>query len=192
MHEGNHRVGITGLALLLIVCGAAPAVAQVEPESEVVGAGGGTASSDALTVTSTVGQAAATTMTDASVKVVAGFWPAVYLSDQTATANPNESDEGEGRTNDEETVPDEYRLEAAYPNPFNPTTRIEYALPEPAVVQLTVYDALGQEVATLVDGRRQAGRHEVAFHGGDLSSGIYHYRIRAGSFHRVRSMTLLK
>ena len=89
-------------------------------------------------------------------------------------------------------VPDSYALESNYPNPFNPETRINFAMPETAQVRLVVYDMLGRQVRILVDGVREAGRHEVAFNAGDLASGTYIYRLETpqGSF--VKTMLLLK
>ncbi len=85
-----------------------------------------------------------------------------------------------------------------YPNPFNPTTVIKYDLPEPSIVQLTVYDILGQEVATLVDDVVNAGFQQVQWNAGNQASGIYMYRIWATStttgkeFHQVNKMLLIK
>jgi len=84
------------------------------------------------------------------------------------------------------------RLKQNYPNPFNPSTRITYSLPQSRGVSLKVYDLLGREVATLVDGNQKAGQHTVRFNADHLSSGIYFYRLRAGGETKIRKMTLVK
>jgi len=89
-------------------------------------------------------------------------------------------------------APSTYSLESAYPNPFNPTTTIRYAIPEAAKVTLTVYDIQGRQVAKLVNGFRQAGSHEVTFDASQLASGVYLYRLSAPSFTAIGKMTLLK
>ncbi|MGI9174433.1 MAG: T9SS type A sorting domain-containing protein, partial [Rhodothermales bacterium] len=89
-------------------------------------------------------------------------------------------------------LPGEVTLEAAYPNPFNPRTTIRYSLPREAQVRLTVHDALGREVARLVEAQQPAGRYEVLFDAVAQASGIYFYRIEAGSHSQVRSMVLAK
>ena len=91
-----------------------------------------------------------------------------------------------------EAVPSSFSLESNYPNPFNPTTTIPFALPEAAEVRLSVYDLLGRRVAVLVEGPMAAGRHEVRFQGDHLSSGVYLVRMQAGVFSQVRRMTLVK
>lgn len=95
------------------------------------------------------------------------------------------------------TVPSKYLLEQNFPNPFNPTTTIRYAIPEDAVVTLKVYNINGQEVATLVSEPKAAGKYEVTFDakntlGSSLSSGIYFYRVTAGRFTETRKMVLLR
>ena len=91
-----------------------------------------------------------------------------------------------------EANPTEYTLANAYPSPFNPSTTISYELPEPTRVQLSVFDKLGREVAVLVDGEKAAGRHAVRFNAEGLTSGIYVYRIHAGTFTQTRKFTLMK
>lgn len=83
-------------------------------------------------------------------------------------------------------------LEQNYPNPFNPSTRIRYELPHSGHVSLTVYDVLGERVATLVDGDVQAGVQEVPFHPVGLSSGVYFYRLQAPGFTQTRKLLLLR
>jgi hypothetical protein len=86
----------------------------------------------------------------------------------------------------------EFGLEANYPNPFNPATTIAFRLAEPSHVQLKVHDALGREVATLVDGYRSAGRYEVKFDASGLSSGTYFYTLVAGDKREVKRMVVAK
>jgi hypothetical protein len=88
-------------------------------------------------------------------------------------------------------------MEQNYPNPFNPTTVIRYEIgaesPGAATdVRLAVYDLLGRRVAELVHERQVAGKHEVRFNANGLASGIYVYRLKAGSFEQTRRMTLIK
>ncbi len=88
--------------------------------------------------------------------------------------------------------PYRYELLQNFPNPFNPTTSISYGLAGKEHVTLKVYTILGNEVTTLVNEEKPAGRYSVAFNAANLSSGIYFYSIRAGNFYEVRKFTLLK
>ncbi|MCH7963543.1 MAG: T9SS type A sorting domain-containing protein [Bacteroidetes bacterium] len=96
--------------------------------------------------------------------------------------------------------PKKFILSQNYPNPFNPTTKIKFTIPSVGTsrysgtvsVQLKVYDVLGNEVATLVNENKPAGSYEVEFDGTDLISGIYFYRIEAGSFIKTKKMILIK
>lgn len=88
-------------------------------------------------------------------------------------------------------------LQANYPNPFNPLTKIEYRVPEPDLVRLGIYDSRGNCVARLVDGQRDAGWHEVIWRGTNragrrVSSGLYFYRLDTGGYSETRKMILLK
>ena len=85
-----------------------------------------------------------------------------------------------------------FALEQNYPNPFNPSTLIKYSIAKDAMVNISVYNAIGEKVATLVNGLQQAGRYEVNFNAGNLTSGIYFYSIEAGDFKSVKKMMLIK
>jgi hypothetical protein len=89
-------------------------------------------------------------------------------------------------------IPGKFRLEQNYPNPFNPSTTITFALPKSSVVQLTVYDMLGREVALLVNETRGAGLYEVKFDASNLSSGVYLYKLQAGDLVQTRKLLLLR
>ncbi len=88
-------------------------------------------------------------------------------------------------------IPEGYTI-ANYPNPFNPTTTINYQLPTDGIVTLKVYDVLGKEVATLVNDHRTAGYHTVEFNARNLPSGIYIYTITANNYTRSKKMLLMK
>jgi hypothetical protein len=85
-----------------------------------------------------------------------------------------------------------YELEQNYPNPFNPATQIRYTLEQASNVTLRVYDMLGREVATLINENQNAGRHVVDFNASNFASGVYLYRLQAGSFVQVKKMILVK
>jgi len=94
-------------------------------------------------------------------------------------------------------VPTEFALEQNYPNPFNPTTEIVYALPKQLKVNLSIYNSLGQRIATLVDKKQPAGCYNVTWsakdqYGNAVSSGVYFYRLEAGEFVSTMKMLFIK
>jgi hypothetical protein len=96
-----------------------------------------------------------------------------------------------------EEIPSVFALFQNYPNPFNPSTTIRYQLPVPVKVRLVLYNVLGQAVRTLVDADQQAGTYALEWDGVNdnglrVGSGVYFYRIEAGSFVQNRKMTFLK
>tara|TARA_R110000868_G_scaffold294140_1_gene554698 strand:+ start:42189 stop:44672 length:2484 start_codon:yes stop_codon:yes gene_type:complete len=94
--------------------------------------------------------------------------------------------------NETEEKAEGFELSQNYPNPFNPSTNINFTLPIASDVQLTVFNLLGQKVATLISEKRAAGNHTVRFDARSLSSGIYFYQLKAGNFTLQRKMTLIK
>ena len=91
------------------------------------------------------------------------------------------------------TFPNSFVLSQNYPNPFNPSTKIEFVIPKSSFVNLKVYDVLGREVAILVNEEKQPGIYEVNFDASGFSSGVYFYRLRAGSNYSItQKMVLLK
>lgn len=88
--------------------------------------------------------------------------------------------------------PARFALEQNYPNPFNPSTAISYELAVPGHVSLKIFDVLGREVATLVNDVQPAGRFETTWDARDVASGLYVYRLEAGSFREMKKMILLK
>jgi hypothetical protein len=88
--------------------------------------------------------------------------------------------------------PVKFELNQNYPNPFNPSTIISYQLPVSSKVTLKVFNSLGEEIETLVNEEKPAGSYDVSFDGSRLSSGIYYFQIKTGSFIQTRKMLLLK
>ena len=93
---------------------------------------------------------------------------------------------------DNQNTPTKFELSQNYPNPFNPATTIKYSVPAASFVTIKVYDILGREVASLVNEQKAAGSYNVQFNGNDLSSGVYLYRMQAGSFVQTKKLVLMK
>ena len=108
-----------------------------------------------------------------------GWAPAVALGSITSVAS-------------DRLIPQKFLLYQSYPNPFNPTATIKYELPNSSKVTIKVFDILGQEVKTLVNEFKSAGKYSVQFNGEGLSSGIYFYRLQAGNYVNTKKMILLK
>ncbi|MDP3831725.1 MAG: T9SS type A sorting domain-containing protein, partial [Ignavibacteriaceae bacterium] len=94
--------------------------------------------------------------------------------------------------NDVESIPNDYSLSQNYPNPFNPITKINYTIPQTGLVTIKVFDILGKEITTLVNEEKKSGNHKIEFNGSKLSSGIYFYQIKSGSFTATKKLVLLK
>ena len=128
-----------------------------------------------------------------------GYFPATYLVRADGTARPalfwlaqyikdNPTDVGETIS----ILPTKYELDQNFPNPFNPTTNIRYNIIKASKVTLKIYDILGREIKTLVNTEQAPGRYTVTFDAQNLSSGVYFYRINAGSFNATKKLMLLK
>jgi hypothetical protein len=104
-----------------------------------------------------------------------------FLKKQTAGVKQGALD----RTN-------QFSLEQNYPNPFNPATTIRYALPRSQKVSLKVFDSLGRETVTLLEGEKDKGWHKMTFDASNLASGIYFYRLSTQSFTSTKIMTVVK
>jgi hypothetical protein len=88
--------------------------------------------------------------------------------------------------------PDQFELFQNYPNPFNPRTTISFTIPTELNVELKVYDVLGNEIKTLLNGYIEAGRHQVVFNGNNLSSGLYFYQLKTAYFLQTKKLLLVK
>ncbi len=93
---------------------------------------------------------------------------------------------------DETTLPTEFALEQNYPNPFNPSTKISWQSPVGSQQTLKIYDVLGNEITTLIDEYKPAGRYELEFNAVSLPSGVYFYQLKAGDYIDTKKMILLK
>ena len=93
---------------------------------------------------------------------------------------------------DDEIKPAYFQLHQNYPNPFNPSTKISFSLPSTANVKLVIYDILGREIKTIIQKELSAGNYKFSFDGSTFSSGVYFYRLQAGSYIETKKMLLLK
>lgn len=90
------------------------------------------------------------------------------------------------------TIPQQISLKQNYPNPFNPSTNIQFSIPQTTQISLKVYNMLGQEVATIFEGRMRSGHHNLKFDAAHLASGVYLYRLQAGKVSTTKKFTLIK
>ncbi len=93
---------------------------------------------------------------------------------------------------DDDELPTEFVLEQNYPNPFNPSTKISFTIPSSGFTSLKIYNVLGNEVTTLLNGALQAGKHNINFNATNLSSGTYFYKLSSGNFVETKKMMFLK
>ena len=89
-------------------------------------------------------------------------------------------------------IPNTYSLSQNFPNPFNPKTTFTYSLPEAVHVNIQIFNILGERVATLVNEQMNAGSHMIRWNAGNIATGVYFYRIRAGNYHAVKKMVFIK
>ena len=85
-----------------------------------------------------------------------------------------------------------YEISQNYPNPFNPSTKIRFSIPSSEFVTLKIFNELGKEVESLVSSKLSAGTYEADWNAANLNSGVYYYRLQAGSFLQTRKMLLVK
>jgi hypothetical protein len=111
---------------------------------------------------------------------------------QFATVNLSLSSVATSVSDNAATTPESFELSQNYPNPFNPSTDIRFQVPAVGNVKLAVYDLLGREVAVLVNEKKESGSYQVTFNANNLASGVYMYRLQAGSFVEARKMLLIK
>jgi len=116
-----------------------------------------------------------------------GLW--VALPDGTTLPLPTTITSVKGIDN---SIPSDFSLEQNYPNPFNPTTSINFSMPVSGFVSLRIYNAIGQEVAELVNDFMEAGSYSYNINASQLSSGIYFYKLNSGNFSSVKKMMLIK
>jgi flagellar hook assembly protein FlgD len=89
-------------------------------------------------------------------------------------------------------LPETFSLDRAYPNPFNPTTTLSFALPVDAAVSLSIYNMQGREVSTLIDANMDAGYHSITWNADSYSSGVYFVKMVAGEFVNTQKLMLVK
>ncbi len=114
--------------------------------------------------------------------VYAGLWESEFWG-HLKTPTKNE---------DEDNIPVGYSLEQNYPNPFNPSTKISFSLPQNTQLKMTVYNVIGEQIATLFDGEMTAGIHQIEFNAEGLSSGIYFYRVETAAYSQTKKMILMR
>lgn len=161
-----------------------PVQAQALLQFDAITSGGIPSSAGNINLNGSIGQVATTSSEGDEVQSFAGLWSSFYATDLITDIEREELPPNN--------VPEKFSLYRNYPNPFNPTTRISYGLPEASYVNLTVYNMLGQRVRVLVNEHQKAGRYETTFFARGLASGIYLYRLRTDNFVQERKMTLLK
>ncbi len=161
--------------------------AQTVIRHSVVSNGGNVTSNSQFRIAGTVGQPAIGIANNGTNNLASGFWSLPINLITGVEEIPSA------------VVPKEFRLDQNFPNPFNPSTTIQFALPKNANVTVKLFDLLGREVATLVDEEFVPGEYKLLFETGELASGVYFYRIvgkttsgTAERFVSTKKLTLLK
>jgi len=129
---------------------------------------------------------------DDKISVKSDYAQVLGIRLESGGTGGNENDNPNGVHINNNIIPKEFNLNQNYPNPFNPVTNIKYDLPKDVFVTIKIYDLLGREIKTLVSEFKQAGSFLVSFNGSEFASGIYFYKIQAGSYTQVKRMVLIK
>jgi uncharacterized delta-60 repeat protein len=124
--------------------------------------------------------------------VLAGYTKNLYTQHEFSLARIMPQESPVSVKAEPSSLPEKYELGQNYPNPFNPTTTISFTLPSKSFVSLKVFDALGREVSTLISEEMPVGTYTRQWNGGKLASGVYFYRLQAGSFIQTKKLLLLK
>jgi len=132
----------------------------------------------ASSISSSIGQTAITMVGNSTNQMWLGFWNANQLV--------------VGINNDEQLMPEKFELLQNFRNPFNPSTKIKYSIPELSNVRLEIFNILGERITILIDQEQKPGYYVIDFNAENLSSGFYIYRIQAKDFVEVKKMVLLK
>jgi len=154
--------------------------AQTVVRHSVVSNGGNVTSNSQFRIAGTVGQPVIGIANNGTNNLASGFWSLPINLITSVEEIPSA------------VVPKEFRLDQNFPNPFNPSTTIQFALPKSSEVTLKIYDILGREVGALVEEKMKAGEYKIVFDASELASGVYFYRIVAQDFVKVRKLTLLR
>ena len=164
--------------LFLLSFGIVSVHAQFLIKNSVFGNGGIKVSNAGNTMVGTLGQPIIGVSQNSSNVGYMGYWYSlrIYV----------------GIEDTDELLPKKFELFHNYPNPFNPVTKIKYAIPQPAHVRLEIYNVLGQRISTLVNENKSPGFYTVDFDASSLASGFYIYRILANDFHAVKKMLVTK
>jgi len=155
-------------------------IAQNQIPFNVISSGGEKISSTSYVLSSTVGEPFIGKSINASNQKYTGFWYSYVQSAITATEE------------EQEILPTAFKLEQNYPNPFNPSTIIKFAVPEKSSVLIKIYDILGGEVITLINEEMEAGWYNREFNASSYSTGVYIYRMQAGTYTSTKKMILVK
>ena len=183
----RHRHILSAVAFFfLILATDIPATGSYVLIKDILSTAGGRASSDSYRLGYSIGQTVAGFSQGENRAEWAGFWGGTSWRQATFAPHDNRA-----------ARPQNYLLHQNYPNPFNPRTHISYQLPEPCRVSLCIYNVKGQLVTRLLDQYQMSGEHTIIWDGRDgcgipVSSGVYFYRLTAGSFQSVRKMLFLK
>ena len=175
----KQSIYITASVLVLLFFISPILIAQHNIPISVISSGGEKQSNTDYSLVGSLGQIAAGSTSSSNHQVQTGFW---YLYYQDVIVN----------VEDEDLLPITYKLEQNFPNPFNPSTIIKFAVPERSCVLIKIYDILGSEVTTLVNEELDAGWYEKIFDAVSLSTGVYIYRMKAGNYVSTKKMLMIK
>jgi hypothetical protein len=167
---------ITILILLLIISNT---FSQNKISFGVIGNGGVKQANASYVIVGTLGQASTGNGANTVNQAQAGFWSMYYQNIIS-------------KVEDDNVLPNEYKLEQNYPNPFNPSTKIKFGIPERANVVIKIYDVLGSEVTTLINQEMDTGWYVLEFDAAGYSTGIYICRMQANSYISTKKMLMIK